>query len=82
MDGSMTIAQTNRMTVLIADEGKKLYDGNTYSDKVYLGIFDSVDNWQEVDEESASEERSNEEARETYEELQSQMNLIREVYAE
>ena len=82
MDSSMTITTASGMTVLIPDEGKKLYDGSVYSDKVYLGKFDSADNWQEVDEDAEETNEGYVETQETYEELQEQMNQIREVYAE
>lgn len=36
--------------MLVADEGKTLTDGETYSSVVYLGKNESVDNWQEVNE--------------------------------
>ncbi len=35
--------------MLIADEGKTLTDGDTYSNVVYLGKDENPDNWQEVD---------------------------------
>ena len=38
---------------LIADEGKMLTDGGTYSPVVYLGKDESVDNWQEINENEA-----------------------------
>lgn len=41
--------------VLTADEGKVLTNGSTYSKQVWLGINDSVNNWQEVDEADAEE---------------------------
>jgi len=34
--------------VLEASEGKILTNGETYSTKVYLGIYDSPDNWEEI----------------------------------
>ena len=42
--------------MLAADEGKTLTDGETYSQVVYLGKDESVDNWQEVDESEVTEE--------------------------
>ena len=41
--------------MLVADEGKTLTDGETYSPVVYLGKDESVDNWQEVNESEAPE---------------------------
>lgn len=41
--------------VLTAEEGKVLTNGSTYSKQVWLGINDSVDNWNEVDESDAEE---------------------------
>ena len=35
--------------VLTADEGKTLTNGETYSEQVYLGIYDSPENWHEID---------------------------------
>lgn len=42
--------------VLTADEGKWLTNGQTYSQQVWLGVRDSVNNWQEVDESEVPEE--------------------------
>ena len=36
-----------------ADEGMVLTNGETFSTLVYLGIYDSPDNWYEVTEEEA-----------------------------
>ena len=41
--------------VLRPEEGKVLTNGSTYSKEVWLGINDSPDNWQEVDEAEADE---------------------------
>lgn len=41
--------------MLVADEGKMLTDGETYSPVVYLGKNESVDNWQEVNESEVTE---------------------------
>lgn len=41
--------------ILTADEGKWLTNGQTYSQKVWLGINDSPNNWHEVDESEAEE---------------------------
>lgn len=35
--------------VITADEGKILTNGETYSTQVYLGIYDSPENWREID---------------------------------
>ena len=45
----MTTQTINGMTVLMADNGKYLHNGDTYTDSVYLGIYDSAENWEEVD---------------------------------
>ena len=45
----MTVTTVNGMTVLTADEGLVLTSNGVYSDKVYLGIHDSQNNWVEVD---------------------------------
>jgi len=45
----MITTVVNTLTILEADEGKYLTNGETYSTKVYLGKNDSVDNWHEVD---------------------------------
>lgn len=34
---------------LIADEGKILTNGEIFATSVYLGIYDSPSNWQEVE---------------------------------
>lgn len=50
MDGSMTITITeNGIRVLTPDEGKYLTNGETYSEKVFLGKDASTDDWTEVD---------------------------------
>ena len=47
--------------VLRADEGKTLTNGETYSKEVYLGIYDSPENWQEISDEDIPEEINNNE---------------------
>ena len=42
--------------MLAADEGKTLTDGETYSQVVYLGKNESVDNWQEIDQADVPQE--------------------------
>ena len=39
--------------VLEPDEGKVLFDGETYASKVYLGKGDSGENWTEVNDPNA-----------------------------
>lgn len=42
------------LKVLVADEGMMLTDGKgVYSEKVYLGTLDTVENWSEVTKEEA-----------------------------
>lgn len=41
--------------MLVADEGKTLTDGETYSPVVYLGKDENPDNWQEIDESEVTE---------------------------
>lgn len=43
--------------MLIADEGKTLTDGETYTNVVYLGKNENPDNWQEINEADMPEER-------------------------
>ena len=52
------IIEGNKLT---PEEGKVLTNGNTYSKEVWLGINDSPENWQEVDE-AESEELEDSEA--------------------
>lgn len=33
----------------IADEGKVLTDGEVYSTDIWLGIYDTIEHWQEID---------------------------------
>lgn len=40
----------NGVTVLIADEGMKLTNGESFGATVRLGVKDSEDNWREVTE--------------------------------
>lgn len=49
MDSSMTTEIINGMTVLTPSEDKYLTNGDTYSQRVYLGKNASADDWQEVD---------------------------------
>ena len=42
--------------VLIAEEGKVLFNGESYASIVYLGKYDSIENWQEVDIEEDTED--------------------------
>jgi hypothetical protein len=42
---------TENITVLRADEGKTLTNGETFGKVVYLGANDSADNWHEITDE-------------------------------
>lgn len=42
--------------ILTPDVGKWLTNGQTYSQQVWLGVRDSVDNWSEVPESEVPEE--------------------------
>lgn len=44
---------TEKVTVLKADEGMTLTNGETFGKVVYLGINDSVHNWYEITDEDA-----------------------------
>ncbi len=44
---------TEKVTVLKADEGKTLTNGETFGKVVYLGINDSASNWHEITDEEA-----------------------------
>jgi hypothetical protein len=46
---------TEKVTVLKAEEGKILTNGETFGKVVYLGINDSADNWHEITDEEAEE---------------------------
>ena len=37
--------------MLIADEGKVLTNGEVYTNVVYLGVDENIDNWSEINEE-------------------------------
>lgn len=43
----------NGITVLTADSGMKLTNGETFGAVVRLGIYDSENNWYEITEEEA-----------------------------
>jgi len=45
-----------QITVLEAGEGKTLTNGEIYSKQVYLGIYDSPENWHEIDDELVPED--------------------------
>lgn len=47
--------------MLIADEGKTLTDGETYTPVVYLGNEENPDNWQEINEADVPEIEESEE---------------------
>lgn len=42
--------------IITPEEGKWLTNGQTYSQQVWLGVRDSVDNWHEVDESDVPDE--------------------------
>ena len=44
---------TEKVTVLKADEGMTLTNGEAFGKVVYLGINDSADNWHEITDEEA-----------------------------
>lgn len=45
-----TIEKDNGLRILIASKGYKIYStlSNTYTNKVYLGVNDTIDNYREV----------------------------------
>ena len=47
--------------MIIADEGKVLTNGETYSSVVYLGKDENADNWQEINLDEMPNEEVNEE---------------------
>ena len=46
---------TEKVTVLKAEEGKTLTNGEAFGKVVYLGKNDSADNWHEITDEEAEE---------------------------
>ena len=50
------IQETIELRVLTASEGMVLTNGETYSTKVYLGIYDSPENWREIPEDEVPDE--------------------------
>jgi hypothetical protein len=46
---------TEKITVLKAEEGYTLTNGEAFGKVVYLGINDSADNWHEITDEEAEE---------------------------
>ena len=46
---------TEKVTVLKADEGMTLTNGESFGKVVYLGINDTADNWHEITDEEAEE---------------------------
>ena len=44
--------------MLIADEGKVLTNGETYSAVVYLGAEENADNWSEITSEEAENQQN------------------------
>ena len=51
---------TEKVTVLKADEGMTLTNGETFGKVVYLGINDSADNWHEITDAEAQAMQENE----------------------
>ncbi len=47
------------LVVVIPADGKILTNGKIYSEKVYLGIYDDINNWYEVDINEAPENWEN-----------------------
>ena len=47
------IKSSYTVQILEPSEGMLLFNGETYSDRVYLGEADSADNWREVPIEEA-----------------------------
>ena len=47
--------------MLIADEGKMLTNGETYTSVVYLGKDENIDNWQEINADEVPNEEVSEE---------------------
>lgn len=48
--------------MIMPDDGMILTNGETFSKKVYLGIYDAPENWQEIPEEDQPEEITDSEA--------------------
>ena len=46
---------TEKVTILKAEEGYTLTNGETFGKVVYLGRNDSADNWHEITDEEAQE---------------------------
>lgn len=44
---------TEKVTVLKADDGMTLTNGDTFGKVVYLSVNDSADNWHEITDEEA-----------------------------
>jgi hypothetical protein len=51
---------TEKVTVLKADEGMTLTNGEAFGKVVYLGINDSASNWHEITDEEAEEMQNTE----------------------
>ena len=50
----MKIIERNGLTEVYADEGMTLTNGEVYTEKIYLGSVDKVDNWREIPDEEAA----------------------------
>lgn len=57
------ITETKRVTIkrLVPSEGMTLTDGAAYSKEVYLGKYDSPENWREITDEQAEKEQAEKE---------------------
>ena len=48
---------------LVSAEGYTLFDGETLSKEIYLGVLDKPENWREITDEEAEEIRKEQESR-------------------
>ena len=55
MDGGMR-TQSIQIITLIPEDGYTLTNGEVYSKKVYLGTYDSPDNWHEIPDSEVPED--------------------------
>lgn len=59
---------------LISDEGMTLTNGETYSKHVYLGKWDSAENWWEIPDEDVPEPETTEDKAEAFDILMGEAN--------
>ena len=65
--------------VLTADEGHVLTNGEIYATQIYLGIYDNLNNWQEISENEIPEIIEEPQEEENLEELAAAARILLDI---